>query len=238
MLRWLLQGNPKNRLSIDQVLAHRFLTPGSDAQRAIPELRHCFISHAQQDASGAVGTLYYTLHYLGSLSPWVDMHEENLTLEGMKEGVRSSKVFLLVLTETVLASWFCQEEMKEAIRGRKTSADLDGGGVSRFSSFGLAAWTASQGQPERTVLNAPGKSVAVPAEICKMIDDSLPSAIVHRRLEFEAETMVRGLCKRHGAVHAGAPTSAASGHGLRDCERRYKCAQLRTVLQRLRCCDA
>ena len=196
MLQWLLQGDPKQRPSIDQVLAHRFLTPDADAPVPIWELWHCFISHAQMDASGTVGTLYYMLHYLGSLSPWVDMHEEDLTLEGMKAGVRSSEVFLLVLTETVLASWFCQEEMKEAIRNHKTVQILLEE-ESRFSPFDLAAWTASQGQSERTVLNAQCKSTPVPAEICKMIDDNLPKAIVYRRREFEADAMVRELCKRH-----------------------------------------
>ena len=196
LLKMLLQGDPEQRPSIDEVLAHRFLTPGAAAPSQIAELWHCFISHAQLDASGTVGTLYYMLHCLGSLSPWVDMHEENLTLEGMKEGVRSSEVFLLVLTETVLASWFCQEEMKEAIRNHKTVQILLEE-ESRFSPVDLAGWTASQGQSERTVLNAQRKAVAVPPEICKMIDENLPKAIVYRRREFEAAAMVRELCKRH-----------------------------------------
>ena len=95
LLRWCLQGDPAKRPRIDEVLAHRFLTPGATApdDDAIPELWHCFLSQVQQDASGTVGTLYYMLHYLGSLSPWVDMHEENLTLEGMKADVRKLGVF-------------------------------------------------------------------------------------------------------------------------------------------------
>lgn len=101
-----------------------------------------------------------------------------------------------MLTETVLASWFCQEAMKEAIRCGKTAQILLEE-ESRFSPFDLAAWTACVGEPERTVLNAQGQSVAVPADICKMIDENLPRVIVYRRREFEAEAMVRELCKRH-----------------------------------------
>ena len=37
----------------------------------------------------------------------------------MREGVRDSEVFLLVLTEHVLASWFCQQEMLCAIEEGK-----------------------------------------------------------------------------------------------------------------------
>ena len=36
------------------------------------------------------------------------MRQAKLTLEGMRQGVRDSDVFLLVLTLHVLASWFCK----------------------------------------------------------------------------------------------------------------------------------
>ena len=45
------------------------------------------------------------------LHNWIDMHQSKLTLEGMREGVRDSGVFLLLLSKHVLASWFCQQEM-------------------------------------------------------------------------------------------------------------------------------
>jgi hypothetical protein len=44
------------------------------------------------------------------------MEQESLTLEGMMRGVAESDVFLLVLTESVLARWFCQQEILEAVR--------------------------------------------------------------------------------------------------------------------------
>ena len=52
--------------------------------------------------------LFHMFKSLG-LSAWVDMHQANLTYEGMMDGVRASDAFLLILTKTVLTRWFCQE---------------------------------------------------------------------------------------------------------------------------------
>ena len=43
------------------------------------------------------------------------MEQAQLTLEGMRQGVRDSDVFLLVLTKSVLTRWFCQQELLTAI---------------------------------------------------------------------------------------------------------------------------
>ena len=37
------------------------------------------------------------------------MVAEDLTLEGMQQGVRDSDVFLLILTKNVLNSWYCRQ---------------------------------------------------------------------------------------------------------------------------------
>jgi len=55
----------------------------------LPQRWHFFISHAQVEASGIVGTMYHLLRECG-LVPWVDMQEQDLTLTGMIAGVRSS----------------------------------------------------------------------------------------------------------------------------------------------------
>ena len=44
------------------------------------------------------------------------MRQALLTLEGMRQGVRDSDVFLLVLTETVLSRPYCQEVRTPSLR--------------------------------------------------------------------------------------------------------------------------
>ena len=95
-----LKGNPLERPTADQILSHAFLTPGGPLAK-MPMRYFGFLSHMQADASGVVGTLYLLLKRLG-LHCWLDMREENLTLEGMRQGVRDSSVFTLILTEHVL----------------------------------------------------------------------------------------------------------------------------------------
>ena len=113
----MLKGDPAERPSIDQVKAHPFLSPTSLPGVVLAEQYHVFISHAQAEASGTVGTLFHMFKSLG-LSAWVDMHQSNLTYEGMMDGVRASDTFLLVLTKTVLTRWFCQEDSHSFIRIR------------------------------------------------------------------------------------------------------------------------
>ena len=43
------------------------------------------------------------------------MEQAQLTLEGMKQGVRDCDTFLLILTRNVLTRWFCQQEILTAI---------------------------------------------------------------------------------------------------------------------------
>ena len=50
---------------------------------------------------------------------WLVRVRQDLTLEGMRQGVRDSRVFLLVLTAHVLNSWFCRQEMLCAIESGK-----------------------------------------------------------------------------------------------------------------------
>ena len=44
-----------------------------------------------------------------------DMTQDDLTLEGMKRGVRESDVLLVILTKHTLASWYCQQEICTAV---------------------------------------------------------------------------------------------------------------------------
>ena len=114
LVRWCLKGDPAERPTVAQIMAHRFLHPSAPPPHALPMCYHAFLSHAQADSSGLVGTLYYAYLQLG-IHVWLDMREAKLTLEGMREGVLASDVFLLVLSESVLGSWFCRQEMRCAI---------------------------------------------------------------------------------------------------------------------------
>lgn len=136
---------------------------------------HAFMSHSQADASGTVAMMCFAYEALG-LHNWVDMRQSDLTLEGMRKGVRDSDVFLLVLTEHVLASWYCQQEMLQAIASaKKIQLLLEEG--SHFAPFDMVAWEASRGQATRMVSDTSGTPKEVPPEICKMIDDRLAEAV-------------------------------------------------------------
>ena len=103
------------------------------------------------------------------------------------------------LTEHVLASWFCQQEMLCAIaEGKKVQLVLED--EPRFNPFDVAAWEAGRGQPTRTVQSTAGLPVVVPPLICEMIDEHLPDAVTYRRRDFEADSMVVELCARNGLV--------------------------------------
>ena len=53
------------------------------------------------------------------LTNWLDMRQRDLTLRGMRQGVRDSDVFLIILTERLLLSWYCQQELLCAIEHQK-----------------------------------------------------------------------------------------------------------------------
>ena len=54
------------------------------------------------------------------------------------------------MLQRVLASWYCQQEMLEAIRlGKKVQIVLEE--EPRFHPFGMEAWRAQEGQDERQV---------------------------------------------------------------------------------------
>ena len=143
LIRWCLKAEPSARPTMEEILAHRFLV-GADAPPPAPRrmLYHAFMSHAQADASGTVAAMYYAYLKWG-LHNWIDMRQETLTLEGMKQGVRDSDVFLLLLSRHVLASWFCQQEILTAIQHRK-KIQLLIEEEERFFPFDVEAWKATE----------------------------------------------------------------------------------------------
>ena len=145
LIRSCLQGEAAKRPTVAQILAHRFFSPGAPAPPPQPMQYHNFMSHAQADAAGIVGTVNAEYDKKG-LHNWVDVRQQVLTVEGMRQGGRDSKNFQLVLTKTVVSRTFCRLEMQCAIDGGKTiqllvEEDVPGEG-GRFQPFDRAAWAA------------------------------------------------------------------------------------------------
>jgi hypothetical protein len=179
---------------------------------------HAFISHAQADASGTANALFMMHQQLG-VRTWLDMRQSNLTLEGMRQGVIDSDVFMMILSEHSLVRWFCQQELLCAIEHGKTiQVVLEA--EPRFFPFNLAAWHESKTAQERyIVISEVTEKVAVKVTrdekdpwqqartdeqltelVCNAIDRSLPHAVTYRRREFEATAMMHELCRRNSLM--------------------------------------
>ena len=213
LIRWCLKGDPTRRPTLAQILDHRFFSTNQDdlsEPTDMPMQYHAFLSHAQADASGTVGTLHFAYKQLG-LATWLDVRQSNLTLEGMKQGIKDSDVFLLVLSEHVLSSWFCQQEIETALDAEKPIQILLEV-ESRFNPFDLEAWR-SMPSTERVVKNTAGRDVQVPLKISDAIDGLLKHAIIYRRREYEASAMMQELCRRNGLVLPRQPVQVNSNCG-------------------------
>jgi hypothetical protein len=141
----------------------------------------------------------YLLYEQSGLHNWIDMRQKVLTLEGMRQGVRDSSVFILVLSKHVLGSCFCQQEMLCAIEEEKP-IQLIVEQEPRFNPFDIVAWTSAQSEPIQMTTTAAGTLAPVPSAICQMVDDNLPNAVTYRRRDFEVDAMMRELCHRNGLV--------------------------------------
>eukprot|EP01043_Picozoa_sp_COSAG02_P013272 COSAG02_NODE_528_length_20698_cov_6.231710_10_plen_1229_part_00 len=193
LIRWCLKGKPAERPTIHELLQHRFMCPG-DGIILSPKLTmryFAFLSHCQADASSTAATLFHEFKKLG-LHVWLDVKQEELTLTGMKRGIRDSSIFLLVLTERVLASKFCQLEIQYAIEeGKPIQLVIEED--ARFHPFNVTEWDDS-GRPAELLLH----KQQLPRDICQMIAQELPGAVTYRRRDYEQDAMMRELCRRNG----------------------------------------
>jgi hypothetical protein len=234
LIRWCLNGDPTARPTVTEVLSHRFLCSSGPAPSPRLMRYHAFMSHAQADASGTVGTLFLEYEKLG-LHNWIDMKQALLTLEGMRQGVRDSQVFLLVLSEHVLGSWFCQQELRCAISlGKPIQLVVETD--DRFNPFDFNAWNAfnaamDQSPVIETVDEDDGHQVDVyrvpdspfdqlPVMCRNAVNDNLPNAVTYRRRNFEVDSMMRELCARNGvALPAPAELRTDDGHSSAQLQR-------------------
>eukprot|EP00808_Paulinella_micropora_P013821 g41137.t1 len=155
LIRWCLQPERKDRPTLEQIKSHRFLggkTPPPFAQ-VWPNFNlkkilttgttrmsyHFFISHMQVEAAGDVGNLSAELRKLGAYV-WRDMDAQDLTEEGMCQGVADSDVVILFQTNGVLSRPYCLKEILWALLLEKPLvivSELD----KRFFPFDWLRWT-------------------------------------------------------------------------------------------------
>ena len=177
-IRACLQGDPLRRMSMDSLAQHRFLgglirppsprptnlasqIDGTTLQRILSRdtLRpkyHIFISHVQKEASGDVGTLFFLFEQMG-LHGWRDMNQLDLTLEGMRQGVYDSDVFIILLTNSYLSRPFCVAELEFALEfGKPIIIIVEE--ETRFWPFDLTRW--QNNKCERTSSGGWGTGVA------------------------------------------------------------------------------
>ena len=225
LLRWMLKGDATARPSMQQVLAHPFIAVCTGMAEARPlQLEPAllmqyrfFLSHVQAEAAGAAKALFLGLGALG-VRTWLDVDARNLTLDGMRAGVRDSDALLVVLTRSYPGSWYCQQELQAAVALGKPiqlviEEDL------RFSPFDSTAWHRAGGAGDggrRWKKANSTDEIAVPVELAAALDASLATAIVFRRRDYEFDAMLRELCARRGVTlppkdhnHASPSTPAA-----------------------------
>ena len=212
---WMLQDLPSNRPpSFSALLQHPFLAEG---QATLP-LRfpsywglslpdglhhHYFLSHNQREAGDLAHTLNEFLTKLG-LEIWYDNDAENLTADGMKEGVRESAYFLLIVTANVFQRPFCRLEIDEAFKEKKTFVviqEQDG----RFADWSWNTWSVSD---EYT--NVPwiddkwvtgpypdeSENVRLWSDIKERVEKELVNMLPYRRRQYELSGMVKEVFRR------------------------------------------
>ena len=70
-----------------------------------------FINHCQASGQDQCGKLHLLLEAAGA-SVWYDMQAQDLTAEGMEEGVSESRCFLMFLSDNLMGRPFCQKEQR------------------------------------------------------------------------------------------------------------------------------
>ena len=198
LIRWCLKANPSERPTCEEILSHEFLMKqesitGRPSLLSLPMQYRFFISHAQADAASTAKAMYEMFRHLG-VHCWYDMQQETLTLKGMKHGVKESDIFLLVLTKFVLTRWFCQQEILTAIQEKKRIQLLVEEDP-RFRPFDVEAW--NRHDPDVRRFNT--DTVDDYNKIVQAVDAALPSMVVYRRRDYEADAMLHELCLRGGA---------------------------------------
>jgi len=119
-----------------------------------------FFSHNQREG-GQQTDLLATKHKVRGINPWLDQWNGHgtkpavidVTKDGMKEGVKSSAIFILILTKGIFTRPFCRLEIITAIKAQKpilTVMETD----PRFNAFDFGTKTAGVPIGFHSVVNA------------------------------------------------------------------------------------
>ena len=122
-------------------------------------------------------------------------------MQGMMEGVRNSKIFILVLTTNALSRPFCRLELMQAVN-LKIPIQILLEVEPRFdAAFDEKKWLDGDADGPR----AKPDNLRTDEDwgcYCEVVDDALSRAVTFRRRDFEVDAMVRELCRRNG-IHPG-----------------------------------
>ena len=166
---------------------------------------HIFISHAQTEASGDVGTLFFLFEQMG-VHGWRDMNQIDLTEEGMRRGVYDSDVFILFLTNSYLSRRFCLAEITYALEFDKPIiivSEQEG----RFWPFDLERWQQNRcmriKDGEWAVGGLQTTYETCPAPIRDLIEARAAegSILPFRRRDFEVNALTREIVRRVQVRH-------------------------------------
>eukprot|EP00924_Labyrinthula_sp_SR-Ha-C_P005667 augustus_masked-scaffold_14-processed-gene-1.38-mRNA-1 protein AED:1.00 eAED:1.00 QI:0/-1/0/0/-1/1/1/0/1776 len=244
LLYQCLRGDPSRRISFDAMLNHKFfakvlfrpigaqdlsklgvLDGASTFQRlrkraraslSVNVVNHLFISYMQSEGSEIARNIYYKASSLG-LTCWFDQNARRLTEEGMFQGVLSSKVFVLVLTKSVLFRPFCLKELFWAIKSRKKVVVVYENDP-RFHKFEkekfLEKWKLTENQKNFSVLrkdkftefceSLPLSSTSIPGTMKSLIENFIENnlqennMIPYRRRDYELKAMIEELLSSAG----------------------------------------
>ena len=140
-----------------------------------------FINHCQASGQDQCGKLCMLLQQAGA-SVWYDMQAQDLTAQGMEEGVSESRNLLVFLSDDCFGRPFCNAEQRW---GKLYGCNIVGV-VEKDSRHGPADFGKEK---ERA-----------PADLKHLLDEV--EFIEYRRRDFEAAAMVQELLRRAGVVPA------------------------------------
>ena len=132
---------------------------------------HFFISHFQATGGDVAKSLHYEMKERG-ISSWYDNNEENLTQQGMEEGVKNSACFLLLLTSGVLTREWVLKEFQWALKYSKPILlvmEQDNRMVGYWDFSQTRKWKDTKG-----VAGQPGKEYEPPQEFAVLFDQNTP----------------------------------------------------------------
>eukprot|EP01043_Picozoa_sp_COSAG02_P024621 COSAG02_NODE_1352_length_13107_cov_1461.050584_2_plen_1432_part_00 len=206
LIAWCLQADASLRPSMEQVLGHRFISIDAPTPAPVPSASHFFLSHFQKEAADLVRSLYLMLKECGC-SCWLDMEADNLTLEGMRNGVETSQCFMLVLTHGVLFRPYCIEEIFVAAKLEKDVV-LVCETEARFHAFNYDEWSSECKTSKQyawclaELAKVEGRGEAAAAHMMEtvacMIDSNKEHMIPYRRRNFESNAMIAAILARNG----------------------------------------